>query len=659
MTAVLSNAPVSGSLFKKPGWLNHATEVGLTFAVKTYVASLLALYIAFWLGLDDPRWSFLTVFVVSQPDSGFVLTKSFYRILGTIAGLFVTTALVFALAQYGELFVIAVAIWICFCSFAARTVRNFASYSFQLAGYTVAIVGIPAALQPDGAYPLVVARFTEIVLGIICAALVSRLFFVRYLSPNLVELVRSLTQRADRFVTALLDPDADRARVADERNALINDYVTALAMQESAYFESAEARILAQPLRRLTQGAVELCATAEAVVSHRTPSKLDTQGVPLQSLETSHSPPENAPLTALVRAADDRDIRFARTRLLDSMTAFDRGDQLLEPATTGRLWSDPVPAALIGIRAALAVLITSAFWFATAWPNGAAATVVAAVACTLLASGERPDKITMAAAATVLIAAVPVFVTQFYLLPLAVDFPSMAVALAPLALTCAFIIAQPRIGPLGLLSAVYFSFASSIDNAMTYDAAGFLNTSLAILLGIAVAVVLFATFFPETPAFASRRFRRQLFVHWGDIISAKSAAPALRRYQTAVCEQLGTTLTHVKDEPKIAAACFANAATGLSAAHAIERLIGARDAAAMAPEAVAEASGLLGRLARAVQTQSASKLRKIAEEAHRLCCYALAAVRNSATAQEVDALNMLAVGSETLGSTLMRARTIS
>ena len=341
------------------------------------------------------------------------------------------------------------------------------------------------------------------------------------------------------------------------------------------------------------------------------------------------------------------------------MAAFDRGDQLLEPATTGRLWSDPVPAALIGIRAALAVLITSAFWFATAWPNGAAATVVAAVACTLLASGERPDKITMAAAATVLIAAVPVFVTQFYLLPLAVDFPSMAVALAPLALTCAFIIAQPRIGPLGLLSAVYFSFASSIDNVMTYDAAGFLNTSLAILLGIAVAVVLFATFFPETPAFASRRFRRQLFVHLGDIISAKPTAVALRRYQRALCEQLGTTLTRVKDEPKIAAACFANAATGLSAAHAINRLIGARDAAVMAPEVAAEASGLLGRLARAVQTPSALKLGKIAEEAHGLCHHALAAVPGSATAQEVDALNMLAVGSETLGSTLTRVPMIS
>ena len=661
MGALLSSAPVSGSLFKKPGWMGHATEVGLTFAVKTYVASLLALYIAFWLALDDPRWSFLTVFIVAQPDSGPVLTKSFYRILGTIAGLFVTTALVFALAQYGELFVIAVAIWICLCNFAARAVRNFASYGFQLAGYTVAIVGIPAALQPEGAYPLVVARFTEIVLGIICAALVSRLFFVRELSPNLVRLVRALTRRADVFVTALLDPNVKRAEVAEERNALIKDYVTALAMQQSAYFESAEARILAQPLRRLTQGAVELCATAEAAASHCTTPKLDMQSVPraVESLETSHSPLENeAILTSLLRAADDRDIRFARTRLLDSMTAFDRGDQPPKQATYP-LWSDPIPAALTGIRSALAVLITAAFWFATAWPNGPVAVIVAAVACTLLASGEQPEKISMAAATTVLIAAVPVFVTQFYLLPLAVDFPSMAVALAPLTLTSAFIIAQPNIGPLGLLAAVYFAFTSNIDNVMTYDAASFLNTSFAILLGIAVAMVLFATFFPEAPAYASRRFRRQVFVHLGDIISAKSYTPALHRYQIALCEQLGTTLTRVKDEPKIAAACFANAATGLSVARAINRLKSSHDAATVAPEVADEASALLERLARAVRTPSELKFRKIAEEAHSLCHQALAATQGSVTAREVDALNMLAVGSETLGSTLMRARMIS
>ena len=221
----------------------------------------------------------------------------------------------------------------------------------------------------------------------------------------------------------------------------------------------------------------------------------------------------------------------------------------------------PCAAALTGIRSALAVGITSAFWFATAWPNGPTAVVVAAVVCSLLASLEQPDKISMAAAATVLIAAVPVFATQFYLMPLAVDFPSMAVALAPLMLTCGFIMAQPRIGPLGLLSAVYFAFASNIDNVMTYDAVAFLNSSLAVLVGIAVAVVLFATFFPETPAFAVRRFRRQLVVHLGDLAGLPVARPRFDATSAPCSNSSGATLARVKDEPKAARECLTSAMT--------------------------------------------------------------------------------------------------
>src|SRR5258705_1474212 len=200
------------------------------------------------------------------------------------------------------------------------------------------------------------------------------------------------------------------------------------------------------------------------------------------------------------------------------MAAIDRGEEPPEPKIACALWSDPVPAVLIGIRSALAVGITCAFWFATAWPDGPIAFIIAAVVCSLLASLEQPDKISMALAATVLVAAVPVFATQFYL---------MAVALAPLMLTCGFIMAQPRIGPLGLLSTVYFAFASNIDNVMTYDAAAFLNSSLAILFGIAVAVVLFATFFPETPASAARRFRRQLVFHLSCLAGPCPSTPAL------------------------------------------------------------------------------------------------------------------------------------
>src|SRR4029079_14605318 len=120
-----------------------------------------------------------------------------------------------------------------------------------------------------GAYDLLVARSTEILLGIVCAALVSRLILVRELSPKLIDLVRALTRRAESFATHLLDPDADRERVAAERTELAKAYLDVQAMQGSTYFESAEARVHDQPLRRLTQAAVELCAMAEAAASHR------------------------------------------------------------------------------------------------------------------------------------------------------------------------------------------------------------------------------------------------------------------------------------------------------------------------------------------------------------------------------------------------------
>ena len=660
MKAAVESVRLRDWLPKKSAWLDQQTAVGLSFAIKTFAASLLALYIAFWAGLDDPRWAFLTVFIVSQPDSGLVLAKSFYRILGTIAGLLVSIALVFGLAQTGELFVAALAVWLCFCNFAARAVRNFASYGFQLAGYTVAIVGLPAALNPAGAYPLMVARFSEIVLGIICAALVSRLFLVRELSPRLIELVRALARRADSFATSLLAPDADRDQVNAQRTELIKTYLDVQAMQHSTYFESAEARVLDQPLRRLTQTAVELSVAAEAAARHRSGSLLRPKDITSRGIGVSRANEAAAGsdprVSALVRAADERDLALARSRLRACGEAFDRGEELPEPTIAYRPWSDPVPAVLIGIRSALAVGITSAFWFATAWPNGPTAVVVAAVLCSLLAALERPDKVSMVGVVTTLVAATPVFATQFYLMPLAVDFPSMAVALAPLMLTCGFIIADPRIGSLGLLSVVYFVFASNIDNVMTYDAAAFLNASLALLVGMLIAMVLFATFFPESPAYAGRRFLRQLSVHLSDLARARLGDAALRYFQRALVEQLGETIARVKDKPKVAEECRTSANAALSAAQAIGRLKGSLDGSALPPEIVAKGSRLLVRLSQTLRNPSVWKFSRRAAEARALSRYALAADRGSADPAQTQALSEVIVGSATLASDLLRAR---
>ena len=145
----------------------------MIFAAKTTASGLIALLIAFTFNLDQPQWALLTVFVVSQAQqSGPVLAKSFYRVVGTLVGAAVALLLVALFAQERVLFprnARAVGRHLC-PRFGSQYARNFAAYAFVLSGYTAAIVGIPGALSPNSAFYVATARATEICLGIMASS---------------------------------------------------------------------------------------------------------------------------------------------------------------------------------------------------------------------------------------------------------------------------------------------------------------------------------------------------------------------------------------------------------------------------------------------------------------------------------------------------------
>jgi uncharacterized membrane protein YccC len=624
------------------------------FSLKTFGAAMLALFVAFWLGLDDPRWSLLTVYIASQPDSGLVLAKSFYRMLGTIGGVLITIALVFALSQYGELFLASLAIWIGACNFAARATRNFASYGIQLAGYTLAIVGIPAALNPAGSYPLILARFTEIALGIGCAALVSRLVFPGKLAPKVLARTRELVHDAKRFAEAALEPGATHQKLDATIIGIATDFGTIDAMRSSAFFESADARLLNVSLRRLAYAALDLGIVARGASTRS--GRASTVGT--SAVNADDVSRENAEVvSALVKTANGRAVFRARQRLLEAEAMFDHGQVAADPVRTCRLWSDPVAAALTGIRSALAVAIATSIWFATAWPNGPTAVVVAAVICTLIASIEQPDKISLALGVTVLIAAVPVFLTQFYLLPYGVDFVSMSCALAPVLLACGFIMAQPKVGPLGLLAAVYFAFASNIDNVMSYDAVSFLNSSIAILVGIGIAAALFSTCFPEIPARVFHRFCRQLFARMRDFAANRQAD--VETIEFSVCELLAATVPKVRTEPALGPSCLVAAEITRSSGRSIAQLRDAVVTGHLPPEIVPELSSLLDGLSRTYADPSRTNLVMGAWKARALCRLSLVAARDVSATDEIEAINEVIVGCKMLQCSLLRARMLA
>ena len=115
-----------------PAFLREAGRREWQFTLRTFSAGMLALYIALALGLDEPKWALMTVYIVAQPLGGMVLAKGIYRLLGTLAGAAMAVVLVATLAQLHTLFFVALAVWLGLCTLCASLLRNFRSYAQPL-----------------------------------------------------------------------------------------------------------------------------------------------------------------------------------------------------------------------------------------------------------------------------------------------------------------------------------------------------------------------------------------------------------------------------------------------------------------------------------------------------------------------------------------------
>jgi uncharacterized membrane protein YccC len=132
------------------------------FSVKTFIAAMLAVYIALAIGLDRPYWAMATVYIVSQPLTGALRSKALYRLLGTIIGAAATIVLVPNLVDAPELLCAAFALWTGFCLYIAQLDRTPRSYVFLLAGYTAAFIGFPTVTAPATIWDVAVSRVEEI-----------------------------------------------------------------------------------------------------------------------------------------------------------------------------------------------------------------------------------------------------------------------------------------------------------------------------------------------------------------------------------------------------------------------------------------------------------------------------------------------------------------
>jgi uncharacterized membrane protein YccC len=101
------------------------------FGLRLWAAVCLALYVAYWLQLDNAYWAGTTAAIVCQPSLGASLRKSSFRMVGTVIGAVAIVILTACFPQSRTGFLTGLAVWGAACGLMATILRNFASYVWR------------------------------------------------------------------------------------------------------------------------------------------------------------------------------------------------------------------------------------------------------------------------------------------------------------------------------------------------------------------------------------------------------------------------------------------------------------------------------------------------------------------------------------------------
>src|SRR5271170_6194710 len=217
-------------------FLSSATRSALGFAVRTWLASLLALYLAFVLELDLPSWAAMTVWIVSSPNAGRVLSKGLYRLLGTVIGVLMGVVLMGCFAQSPVLFLLTFALWMGGCTVASNLLRNDRSYASVLAGITAALVALDSINNPSQVFSIAFARGACTALGIVCAMVMTSLLAPhRARKEVLLKLKAVLADTARHAASVLAARPINAGRSSEQK--LISDLI---ALDQQIEYAAAE-----------------------------------------------------------------------------------------------------------------------------------------------------------------------------------------------------------------------------------------------------------------------------------------------------------------------------------------------------------------------------------------------------------------------------------
>ncbi|QKC83652.1 FUSC family protein [Mesorhizobium sp. NZP2077] len=525
--------------------LTQPTRSDWIFALRTVSAGLIALLAAYALKLDHPQWAMMTVFIVAQPVAGMVLAKGFYRLLGTLAGGIAAIGITTVFGTNPWVLVTVLAVWIGICTFVSSLLRNPEAYGAALAGYTAMIIGLPAFGQPHLVVDLAVARCAEIVLGIVCAGLTSRLILPKLASDAIISRLKRCILDLATYAAGAFS-GGDTATLSALHRKLVADIQTLGEMRAYARLEAPSFAPRAHPVRRTIGQLLSALSAARALHSHAAPKNAAL--IPVRSelhtlvSELADKPgalEDTAPWVtrldaisakarqipdASVDQGDDRVGTITRlTIAADFAEAFKqvlRGLDALRAPVTRPVRGSRQPALVVhrdypgasrnAVRAALATLLVAAFWLTTKWSEAAGTVILVAVVSSLFASRPDPVQVSWGFFKGTLLALPFAFLVGQIAMPALPGFGWFVLFVVPILVPTALGMANPRYVGVATAFAINFLAFLSPHQAMTYDPGPFFAGSASVLVGILLAIGVFILVLPADPWLAANRIVRAM-----------------------------------------------------------------------------------------------------------------------------------------------------
>ena len=521
----------------------------LLFGLRLWASVCLALYVAFWLELDNAYWAGTTAAIVCQPHLGASLRKGWYRMIGTVIGAVAIVVLTACFPQDRAPFLLGLALWGAACALVATLLRNFAAYAAALAGYTAAIIAMDqlgATGGPNGlAFTLAITRASEICIGIVCAGVVLAGTDLGGARRRLGTLFAGLSAEiACRFASTLMIAGAGFEETQTTRREFIRRVIALDPVIDEAIGESAQLRYFSPVLQRAVDGLLAAMAgwARCSVLLARLPkgrAREEASAVLAEVPEELRAQPGQDEATrwmadpagllrvcdAAVRTLVALPARTPSLRLLADQTA----DVLagISHALNGLalLVTDPfrpvardfrrlripdwLPPLVNAGRAFVVIGAAQLFWIVTEWPNGAGAMTFAAIGVILLA--PRADQAYAAAVGftvgTSLTAAFAAII-GFAVLPNRETFAGLSLGIGLVLVPAgAGLASSSQLWRAVMFMAMVANFVPLLApaNVESYDTQQFYNAASAIVAGSSAAAFSFRLMPPLSPAFRARR----------------------------------------------------------------------------------------------------------------------------------------------------------